>query len=359
MEYFTITLITILVSAVAITLQVFFFSPISPDLLELPPSPPFFTPNNHLQKVIKLGEGILKQPEDVFMDKKGVLYTATRDGWIIRLHKNGTIENWKKMHNRHTLLGLIKTRGGDLIVCDTEEGLIKVSEDGDVTSLATHLNGESIRFADDVAEAPDGSLYFSVASTKYGLHEWHLDFLEAKPHGQLLKYDPFTKETTLVLDGLGFANGVAVSMDQEFLVVCESMKFRCLKYWLKDEKRGKVEIFIENLPGSPDNIKLAPDGSFWVALLQFSSNKMKFIHSSKAIKHLLATFPKLFEQIKATGRSAMVMNIGSDGRIIKTLDDPNGKVVSFVTSVLEFEGNLYLGSLKNDFIGKLPLESVL
>lgn len=48
--------------------------------------------------------------------------------------------------------------------------------------------------------------------------------LEAKPHGQLLKYDPSTKETSLVLDGLGFANGVTISSDQEFLVVCETWK---------------------------------------------------------------------------------------------------------------------------------------
>ncbi|KAJ0591011.1 putative strictosidine synthase [Helianthus annuus] len=104
------------------------------------------------------------------------------------------------------------------------QGLIKVSKDGAVTALATHLNDEYIKFADDVVEAGDGSLYFSVASTKFRLHDAHLDMLEAKPHGQLLKYDPVTMETSLVLDGLWFANGVAVSSDQVFLVVCETWK---------------------------------------------------------------------------------------------------------------------------------------
>lgn len=46
------------------------------------------------------------------------------------------------------------------------------------------------------------------------------------------------------------------------------VRFRCLKYWLKGEDKGKTEIFVENLPGGPDNIKLAPDGSFWIAVLQ-------------------------------------------------------------------------------------------
>ncbi|KAK1420653.1 hypothetical protein QVD17_22421 [Tagetes erecta] len=359
MEFGVITATCLLVSALAVTLQVLFFSPISPDTLQLPtePSSHLFTPNNHLQKVIKLGQGMLNKPEGLCVDQKGMLYTATRDGWIKRLHTNGTCENWKKIHDSDTLLGLTMTRAGDLIVCDTHEGLIKVSEDGEVTALATHMNGENISFADDVVEAGDGSLYFSVASTKFGLHNWFLDALEAKPHGQLLKYDPVTMETSLVLDGLGFANGVTISADHEFLVVCESWKFRCLKYWLKEEVKGKVDVFIDNLPGAPDNINLAPDGSFWIAILQLTSSRMKFVHSSKVIKHLLATFPKLSNQVQALERSAMAINVGSDGKIIRRLDDPTGEVMGFVTSVLEFDGDLYFGSLKNEFIGKLPIKT--
>lgn len=69
---------------------------------------------------MKLGEGLLKGPEDICVDKKGILYTATRDGWIKRLHRNGSLENWK-MINRETLLGVTITAAGDLIVCDVEE----------------------------------------------------------------------------------------------------------------------------------------------------------------------------------------------------------------------------------------------
>lgn len=73
-------------------------------------------------------------------------------------------------------------------------------------------------------EASDGSLYFSVASTKFELHNWYLDVLEAKPHGQLLKFDPSTRETSIILDDLGFANGVALSKEEDYLVVCETWK---------------------------------------------------------------------------------------------------------------------------------------
>lgn len=81
-----------------------------------------------------------------------------------------------------------------------------------------------IRFADDVIEASDGSLYFSDASEKFGINDWFLEVLEAKPHGRLLKYDPTFNKTSILMDNLGFANGVALSPDQHFLIVCETWK---------------------------------------------------------------------------------------------------------------------------------------
>lgn len=80
------------------------------------------------------------------------------------------------------------------------------------------------RSANDVVEASDGSLYFTVTSSKYLPHEYYLDILEGKPHGQLLKYDPSSNTTTLVADGFYFANGVALSRDEDYVVVCESWK---------------------------------------------------------------------------------------------------------------------------------------
>lgn len=279
---------------IAITFQVLFFSPISPEPLEFPRTfpDPFFPPNSVLQRVIKLGEGYLDKPEDVCFDKNGVMYTATRDGWIKRLHKNGSWEHWWNIGG-HGLLGIAISKSGSLIVCYVEKGLLKVDEDG-VTVLASHIDGTKIRFADEVIEAPDGSLYFSVPSLKFSLHEWYLDVLEAKPNGQLLKYNPSTNTTTIALDHLHFPNGVALSADQDFLVICESWKFRCLKYWLIGEKIGETEIFVDNLYGGPDNINLAPDGSFWIALLELTSSRFEFIHTSKILKRFIATSPKLY-----------------------------------------------------------------
>ncbi|GMH16584.1 hypothetical protein Nepgr_018425 [Nepenthes gracilis] len=355
-KHFLSTIPTFLVGCLlALSFHIYFTSPISPDLLDLPPPSSASVPptNNHLKKITKLGEGFLEGPEDVCVDKEGILYTATRDGWIKRLHKNGSVQDWKKTDS-NSIFGITVTASGDLVVCDVEEGLLKVSEDG-VTSIVSHFNGSKIRFADDVVEARDGTLYFSIASTKFGFSDWHLDLLEAKPHGQLLKHDPSTNQTLLVMDNLYFANGVVLSADQDYLLVCETWKFRILKYWLEGDRKGKTEIFIENLPGGPDNINLAPDGTFWVALLQLASSGFEFVHTSKLVKHLIATFPWLFNLVFGAHKSAMVVNVAANGQILRILGDTDGGEISFVTSALEFEDHLYLGSLSSNFVGKLHL----
>ncbi|EEF46261.1 protein STRICTOSIDINE SYNTHASE-LIKE 4 [Ricinus communis] len=344
----------VVVCLLAFIFQIYYFSPISPDLLQLP-APFFLPPNKQLQEVIKLGEGFIQGPEDVCMDKDGVLYTAVRDKWIKRMHKNGSWENWKRIDS-DALLGIAPSKEGGLIVCDADTGLLKVTEDG-VTVLASEVNGSKIKFADDAIESSDGNIYFSVPSTKFGLHNWYLDVLEARPHGQLLKYDPTSNQTSVLLDGLCFPNGVALSWEEDYLVFCESWKFRCQKHWLKGEDKGKTETLIDNLPGAPDNINLAPDGSFWICLLQVAADGLEFVHTSKASKHLVASFPKLIELVNGVEKNAMVVNVAADGKITRKFDDPDGKVVSFVTSAVEFDGHLYLGSLKNNFVGKLPLKA--
>jgi sugar lactone lactonase YvrE len=80
------------------------------------------------------------------------------------------------------------------------------------------------RFADAAIEASDGTVYFSDASTRFGFDRWFYDFLESRVTGRLLRYDPRNGETSVVLDRLSCANGVALSRDETFVVVCETWR---------------------------------------------------------------------------------------------------------------------------------------
>ena len=40
----------------------------------------------------------------------------------------------------------------------------------------------------------------------------------------------------------------------------------CDRYYIKGEHRGKSEVFVENLPGYPDNIRPSSSGGYWVGM---------------------------------------------------------------------------------------------
>ena len=82
---------------------------------------------------------------------------------------------------------------------------------------------------------------------------------------------------------------------------------------------------------------------------------MEFVHKSKVAKHLVATFPRASTLVHGMHEKATVVKVAQNGHVLKRFDDPDGKVISFVTSALEYDGHLYLGSLNADFVGKLPL----
>ncbi|KAK3125678.1 hypothetical protein QOZ80_7BG0608310 [Eleusine coracana subsp. coracana] len=287
----------------------------------------YHTPNNLLQRLEKLGEGQLDAPEDVYVDAAagGAIYTATRDGWIQRMRPgaNASWERWRFVGGTG-LLGIAPSADGTMFVCDADKGLLRVGEEG-VTLLASEVEGSPIRFADAAIEASDGTVYFSDASTRFGFDRWILDFLESRPSGRLLKYDPRTGETSVVLDRLGFANGVARPS------------------WSSASPRGS---------------DARRYGSFWIALLPVRSPWLNLVHRWTFTKKVVASFPALLEWSKATAKGATVAQVSEDGNIIRLLDDSEGKVINFVTSVNEYNGDIFLGSLETNFVGKLSLAQV-
>lgn len=83
--------------------------------------------------------------------------------------------------------------------------------------------------------------------------------------GRLLKYDPGTKQVTVLLRELSAPVGPAVSYDSTFVLVSEYATKRILRYWLVGPKANSAGVFL-NLPGNPSKIKRDNLGNFWVAV---------------------------------------------------------------------------------------------
>jgi sugar lactone lactonase YvrE len=328
--------------------------PIDP-VAYIPPKAPALTgvlaPNRLLQKADLLALGKISGPEEVALDSRGRVYAGTRDGKIMRLSKNGRLETFAETNGRP--LGLRFDSNENLIVCDASKGLLSVDPQGEITVLSTAAGGISFKFADALDIASDGTIYFTDASAKYGQKEYLLDLLEAKPHGRFLAYDPATGATRVLLRDLYFANGVALSQREDFVLINETYRYRIVRYWLKGPRAGTHEIFIDNLPGFPDNISNNGNGTFWLALFTVRNTVADVLHPFPFIKAQLSKLPIAFwPKPKPYG---LVLALNEHGNITRSLADPTGTYLKEITSARQYGGYLYLGSLNNDRIGKYKL----
>ncbi|EFJ19634.1 hypothetical protein SELMODRAFT_110343 [Selaginella moellendorffii] len=312
-----------------------------------------YAANAALQRVEKIGVGFFSGAEDLAVDQEGRIYSGGKDGWIKRYFPaTGRIENWIYVGGHP--LGMAIGKYGELIAVEPVMGLLNVTDAG-VEILSNEADGLKYKIADELVVARDNTIYFTDASTKFDVADCRLDILESRPNGRILKFDPSSRTTSVLLKDLYFPNGVALSRDENYLVFCETSKARCRKYWLRGEKMGSIENFLDNLPAFPDNIHINAGGNFWIALVSDRLWHIELISNSpllkKLVSHLVPFLPD--ESLQ----SAKVLAVDPDGRPLEFYEDPTGKEMAFVTSALQVGDHLYLGNLAKSYIGRIKLSS--
>lgn len=341
----------------ALLIWVIWPAPIDPVSYQPPQAPGFkdgFALNNALEQaeIIALNDAV--GPEDVAVDDQGLIYGGLHDGRIIRLSSDGKSQETFAVIEGGRPLGLHFDAGKNLIVADSWKGLLSVAPDGKVSTLSTEADGTPFAFADDLDIASDGKIYFSDASDKYHQPDYRLDIMEARGHGRLLVFDPETGETDMLLNGLYFANGVALSMNEDFVLVNETGRYRVTRYWLKGEKAGTSDIFIDNLPGFPDGISSNGNGTFWLALAGPRGPELDSIHPRPWLKSLISKLPTFLQP--SAIKQGIVVALNENGEAIDSYHDRNGEHVYMVTSVEQVGDTLYLGSLEAPHIARLKLQ---
>jgi sugar lactone lactonase YvrE len=330
-------------------------SPIDPVAWEAPPIPLMsgaLEPNDTLMKAELIGKGAIHGPEDTAVDAEGRLYASLHNGQVVRFGSDGQPAVFADTQGRP--LGMDFDRQGNLIVADAYKGLLSINPQGQIRVLSTTAGGVPFAFTDDLDIASDGRIYFSDASDKFQQPDYLLDLLEARPHGRLLRYDPATDSTEVLLKDLYFANGVALSANEDFVLVNETYRYRISRYWLKGEKAGQHDIFIDNLVGLPDNLQGDRAGTFWVALPTPRLADTDLLHRHPWAKNLLAKLPRaLWPKPQNYG---LVLALNENGEITHSLHDTSGTHLRMITSAKPVGNYLYLGSLNNDRIGKLQIK---
>jgi ribose transport system permease protein len=343
---------------------------VSPAYLALPPAPIFemgsstvYAMNDRLRDVEIIGLGEVDGPEDVILDADDNIYCSVRQGEIVRFLAPDHTKREVYAHVGGRPLGMAFDKDGDLVICIAGMGLYRVDKARNVHKMTAETNrspfsiidDSRMRLADDVDIAPDGKVYFSEATIRYGFEEWVVDALEGRGNGRIIRYDPATGATRTILRNLLFANGICMARDNKSLLFAETWGCRVSRYWLEGPKAGTSEIVIADLPGYPDNINRGSRGTYWVGLAGTRTPSYDLAMTMPSFRRRMARRVAGDEWLFPNVNIGCVVRFDADGRVLESLWDLGGENHPAITSMREHRGYLYIGGVTNNRIGRIKL----
>jgi sugar lactone lactonase YvrE len=326
-----------------------------------PPAPPTdrgpYAYNEALKNVQRLAVDVGIGPEGIAVDATGRVYAGYRDGRVIVLSADGaSYAELGTTSGRPLGIGFSPT--GGLVIADAVRGLLQLGGQPRPTLLSAGAEGLAFGFTDDVDDAKLGhQVYFSDASSKFAYPDYLDDLLEHGANGRLLAYDLDTRKTAVLLRDLYFANGVAVGPDDAYVLVNETSAYRITRYWLKGPKAGTREIFVDDLPGFPDNLSFNGRDRFWVALASPRDPLLDALAGHPFLRRIVARLPAFLQP--GPKKHSWVLGFDLDGRLIANLQYRGRDAYAPITSVQEYGPWLYFGSLTENAIARLPLRNVI
>ena len=294
-------------------------------------------------------------PEDVVVDADGRLLCGLEGGRILRINPaDGVARTVADTGGRP--LGLEVLDDGRVLVCDSHRGLLRIDpETGDIETLVRDVDGAPLRFCSNAAAMTDGTIWFTESTSRFGFEDYRGAMLEQRAAGRLFRRDPDGRVET-VLDGLHFANGVALTGDQSALIFAETADYRVSKLWIAGERAGQRETLLANMGGFPDNLSRLGQGRIWVAiaaprypLLDRLAGAPPFIRKAVwRIPDRLQLEPP---------RAAWAIAIDESGAVVADYRDERSDFW-FSTGAAEHDGHLYLASPERDALLALDLPAL-
>lgn len=348
--------ISILLLTIGILYLCFYPIELEPVARKTPPFPGLkgvYAPNNKLVKTKLIP---LPSPggESIVRDSSGQFYTGLANGDILRFDAEGN-EQTIIANTKGRPLGMKFAPNGELIIADQKMGLISLDSTLNIRTLVRHYKNEKLEFVDDLTISKEGIVYFSNA-TQRNPEVVENEAWEQRASGALFAYNLNTKKLELLKDELFFANGLALNEDESYFLFSETFGLTLKKYWLKGPKKGTIELFNNALPGYPDNITFN-NGIFWVAIPSQRAVDIEPLFEQPFLRAVLLRLPESVRNAVIPKRYAMLIGYDENGRVIYNLQDPGGKY-DYITSVLNVENRLYLGSLKEPTMGIYKLRDL-
>ncbi|HMW68775.1 MAG TPA: SMP-30/gluconolactonase/LRE family protein, partial [Nitrosomonas sp.] len=289
-------------------------------------------------------------------------YTAVVDGSLLRLNPDGSdLEVFVNTGGR--ILGFDFDVSGNIIAADALKGVLKITPDRRIEVLVDEVEGKPIRYPNSVVVASNGTIYFTDSSSRFVPADWDgtfeatmLDIVEQSATGRVIAYDSLSGRTRVIAQGLSFANGIALSRDEQTLFVVETGRYRLWKIAILanaitiGDESPDASVLLDNLPGYPDNLMRGLEGRIWLGLAKPRNTAIDFMSDKPLLRKMVLRFPRfLWPMPESYGH---VIAFTETGQIVVDLQDPTGDYPE-TTGVTETNERLYIQSLHAKSLGWL------
>jgi sugar lactone lactonase YvrE len=278
----------------------------------IPPLDGAFSPNDRLDACLPIG-GRLLNVDDIVEGDDGVLYVSAGPQ-VLRLTGEGYVERSVFAQFDSNAGGLAVHPDGRLLVCVAGRGLAAVDARGRQSWL-NQVADQPLRCLTSVAAAADGTIFASEGSSRYPPDSWCRDLMEKNYSGRLVVCGPRLDGAKVLLRGLCYPHGLAVSTDQTHLWFTESWAHRISRAEIGDRAIAKPAPIIGNLPGYPARLGRAATDGFWLSLLAVRTHLIEFVLREDDYRHeMLRSIPQAFwiaPTLAATGHVLEPMQSGS------------------------------------------------
>jgi Adipocyte plasma membrane-associated protein-like, N-terminal/Strictosidine synthase len=232
-----------------------------------------YSPNQRLDQARRLG-GEIERPDDIALGPDGALYVSTENR-ILRC--SGADFEERKVFAKlgAPVGGLAWTRDGRLLACVSQQGLVALSQSGEVSGRLESVGGETIACPLSVAVALDGTIYLTDGSRGNPPEFWLTDLMQNRPpSGRLIACDQELKQASVRADQLAWPLGVVVSPDDAEVWVAESWAHRLAAY---PRSGGKERVIARNYSGYPARLAGGDAGHVWMAFFGLRTQLTEFV----------------------------------------------------------------------------------
>ena len=302
------------------------------------------------------------QGVDCIRAQDGLVYAAAYDGAALKKRTSDLVRtdgghDAAILSVDGELTGFAFDGSGDLwlsILTPGGSSLCRAAHDSwgtAVEQVATQIDGAPLGAVSAVEAAPDGRIYFAVASSASaadGLESTlRTELLAHTGTGCVYVYDPAARTVQKVLGGVAGASGLALSRDGSTLFVAD-LGNRCVWSAAADARDltagGKnCQSFVSGLPGYPGALAMDADGTLYIGY--------RWARSSWLEKNADSTLLRGIALRAGRNLQEKLFSLPADAPCAEAVDTADGswkrtvssKGAGGVTALCPVESRLYLG----------------